>query len=410
MLLLPISSTEGISFIDALFTATSATCVTGLIVKDTLKFFTPFGKTVILTLFQLGGLGIMTFSTIFALMLGHRITIKDRHLLNTVFENVEIDIKVLLKWIIIVTFSIETLGVIFLKLKWQNLNIFYAIFHAVSAFCNAGFSLFSSSFQEMRSDTLIISVISFLIITGGLGFIVLYDIGRYCKAKIFKKEVHPSIHTKIVLSLTLTLIILGMVFLYLSEKGALFSNYSTREKILACYFQSVTARTAGFNTIEIDKLTSRSKLFLILLMFIGASPGGTGGGIKTVTFGLVILGVIALLRAKGQIQIFRRAISWQLFEKAIVIFILSISWILFATLLLLFIEDKAPLKILFEVTSAFGTVGLSCNITSDLTSFSKFIIILTMFFGRIGPLTLATALTWREEAEYKLPEGRVMVG
>jgi len=410
LLFLPVATHSGITFINALFTATSAVCVTGLTVQNTGTFFTSFGQSVILILFQLGGLGIMAFSTIFALMLGRRITIKDRRTLSVVFENIEVDIKVLLKWIFVFTLFIEGLGVVFLNFYWRDAGIFYALFHAVSAFCNAGFSLFSTSLQDMRSDVLINLVFIFLIIAGGIGFLVLYDLSRYLKCRLLKKDARLTLHTKMVLVATAVLLIAGAVFLFTAEYQGVFEGFGFKSKILASCFQSVTARTAGFNTVSIAQLKPASKLFFSMLMFIGASPGSTGGGIKTVTFGLILLGIVAILRGKNQIRIFNRAIPLGLFEKAVVIFALSILWILFATLVLFFTEQQSVLNIIFEIVSAFGTVGLSCGITAKLTVVGKLIIILTMFLGRIGPMTLAIALAKREEGNFKLPEENVMVG
>ncbi len=410
LLLLPASTSQQIPLIDALFTATSATCVTGLIVTDTGSSFTPLGQGVIMLLFQLGGLGIMTFSTIFALMLGRRITITGRKTLSLAFENVEFDVKLLLKGIIIFTVLIELLGAFLFKLFLPEVGIFNALFHSVSAFCNAGFSLFETSLQKFRSLGSINALMSILIIAGGLGFLVLFDLARWVKGKILKNNNKLTLHSKIVIVTSLLLIFAGMLFLFVFEGGHLFSEYSFSEKCFASYFQSVTARTAGFNTVNIGDLQSGSKLALGALMFIGASPGSTGGGIKTVTFALVILGLIALLRRSAQIRVAKRAIPMQVFEKAIVIFVLSIVWIFFATTVLSIVENKGFLNILFEVISAFGTVGLSCGITAGLTTVGKFIIILTMFFGRIGPVTLVIALASRDEADFKLPEENVMVG
>ncbi len=410
LLLLPISTHSGITFIDAFFTAASAVCVTGLTVRNIGTFFTSFGQSVILILFQLGGLGIMAFSTMFALMLGRRITIKDRRTLSVVFENIEVDAGVLLKWMFVFTFIIEGLGVVFLNFYWHDSGIFFALFHSVSAFCNAGFSLFSTSLQGMRSDVLMNLVFIFLIIAGGIGFLVLYDLGRYFKSRLLKKDARLTLHTKMVLVITSALLITGAVFLFASEYQGVLKGLGLKSKILASCFQSVTARTAGFNTVSIDQLKPGSKLLLSMLMFIGASPGSTGGGIKTVTFGLILLGIVAILRGKNQIRFFNRAIPLDLFEKAVVIFALSISWVLFATLVLVFTEQQNVLNIVFEIISAFGTVGLSCGITAKLTVVGKLIIILTMFFGRIGPMTLAIALAKRQEGNFKLPEENVMVG
>ena len=297
-----------------------------------------------------------------------------------------------------------------LRFYLPEISPFSALFHAVSAFCNAGFSLFSTSFQQFRSDIFINCLITALIISGGLGFLVLYDISRWLRFKVRKKDVRLALHTKIVLSVSIILIILGTLFLLVAENQSLFGGYAFKDRILASYFQSVSARTAGFNTVEINSLRPGSKLFVATIMFIGASPGSTGGGIKTVTFALVLVGIITLLKGKKQIRLFRRAIPLQLIDKAVVIFVLSLIWIIFATILLLFIENKTSLNLFFEVVSAFGTVGLSSGITPDLTTLGKFIIILTMFFGRIGPMTLAIALAKRDEADFKLPEENVMVG
>ncbi|MDP8216297.1 MAG: potassium transporter TrkG [Candidatus Kaelpia imicola] len=410
LFLLPASTSQQISLIDALFTATSATCVTGLIVNDTGSFFTPLGQGIIMLLFQLGGLGIMTFSTIFALMLGRRITITGRKTLSLAFENIEFDIKLLLKGIIVFTILIELLGACLFKLFLPGIGVFSALFHSTSAFCNAGFSLFETSFQKFRSSESINILMTTLIIAGGLGFLVLFDLACWAKGKILKRESRLTLHSKIVIAVSLILILTGISFLFIAEGDHLFSEYSFSEKCFASYFQSVTARTAGFNTVEIGSLQKSSKLMLGALMFIGASPGSTGGGIKTVTFALIVLGLIALLRGSAQIRIAKRAISMQVFEKAIVIFVLSVVWIFFATTILSITESRSFLDVLFEVVSAFGTVGLSCGITAGLTTVGKLIIILTMFFGRIGPMTLAIALARCEEVDFKLPEENVMVG
>ncbi len=410
LLLLPISTTKGISLIDALFTATSATCVTGLIVKDTPHDFTPFGQGVILILFQLGGLGIMTFSTIFALVIGRRVTMHNRRVLNVVYDNLKIDVKILLRWILTFTILIEFLGVVLLHIFFKDKGVFFSLFHAVSAFCNAGFSLMSDSFQRYKNNLYINLVMSFLIIVGGLGFWVLYDLKRLLTARVKKAEARMALHTKIVILFTIFLIIIGAGLIFSIEYSHVLKNLNWKAKILTSYFQAVTARTAGFNTLDINSLAPATKFILCALMFIGASPGSTGGGIKTVTFALVVMGIVAILKGKNQIRIFNRAIPLDLFEKAIVIFILALIWIALALFLLFIIEDKPPLSLMFEVFSAFGTVGLSCGITPYLTPFGKFIIILTMFLGRIGPMTLAIALTKRAEGEFRLPEEKVMVG
>jgi len=407
---IPVSTPSGISFIDALFTATSATCVTGLIVRDTPHDFTPFGHMVIMLLFQLGGLGIMTFSTIFALVIGRRVTMQNRKVLSVVYDNLQVDIKVLLKWILAFTVLIEGVGFVLLYIPFKSQGVFFSIFHAVSAFCNAGFSLMSDSFQRYKNNLYINLVMSFLIIVGGLGFWVLYDLKRLLTARVKKAEARMALHTKIVILFTIFLIIIGAGLIFSIEYSHVLKNLNWKTKILVAYFQSVAARTAGFNTVDINSLNPATKFFLCALMFIGASPGSTGGGVKTVTFALVVMGIVAILKGKNQIRIFNRAVPLELFEKAIVIFILGLVWIGLALFLLLISEPQPPVSLMFEVFSAFGTVGLSTGITPHLTPFGKFIIILTMFLGRIGPMTLAIALTKRVQGEFRLPEERVMVG
>ncbi|MDD5613543.1 MAG: potassium transporter TrkG [Candidatus Omnitrophica bacterium] len=410
LIYLPWATEQGITLLDALFMSASAVCVTGLVVKDLAVNFTVFGQTVILALFQLGGLGIMTLSTIFALMLGRRITITNRKMLALTFEGIELDIKLLLKWIFVSTLLIELTGTLLLKHFIPGLSMFSAIFHAVSGFCNAGFSLFSDSFISMHTHLAVNFIMIVLILTGGVGFLVLFDLSRWCKAKLFKKDLRLTLHSKIVIVTTVILIFTWTIFLFVTEQNQVLQSYSLGNKWLAACFQSVTARTAGLNTIEIANLQASSKLFLGTLMFIGASPGSTGGGIKTVTLALLILGVLTLLKGGEQIKIGNRAIPIYLFEKAVVIVMLSLIWVIAAMTILFIIERHQPLDLIFEVISAFGTVGLSCGITDSLTPPGKFIIILTMLFGRIGPMTLAIALANKEDANFKLPEEGVMVG
>jgi trk system potassium uptake protein TrkH len=407
---LPISTTKEIPFVDRLFTATSATCVTGLTVISVPYDLTKFGKIVVMLLFQLGGLGIMSFSTIFALILGKRITIKERQILSLTFGESTIDFKKLLMSIFLFTLFIELIASIVLYFNWGKYSFFSSLFHSISAFCNAGFSLFPDSLMRFRSDGLTNFIMGSLIVIGGIGFLVIVDLGKKFKNIILRKEYKITTHAKIVLTMTFILILTGALFLYLLENKNLFNSLTPNGKILASVFQSITSRTAGFSTIDIGKLSQASKLLLISFMFIGASPGSTGGGIKTVTFLLVLMGIFATFRGKRQLILFRRAIPLEILRKAIVIFLLGLIWIIVAAFLLAVFENRNFLNILFEVTSAFGTVGLSCGITSSLTAFSKLVIIFTMFLGRVGPLTLAIALGTRENGNYKLPEEKVMIG
>ena len=430
LLSLPISvqGRENLSLIDAVFTATSATCVTGLIVKDTAGFFSPFGRLVILLLFQSGGLGIMTLSTLFAILLGRKLTIRRKVIVQNALDRHKIEgLTTLIKYILVVTFGIEILGAFLLFLKWVqapgvsvNQAVWWSIFHSVSAFCNAGFSLFSNSFIGYKDNYYIIFVMSIMIILGGIGFVVLLDIKslNFWRKNRFFILKRLNLQAKIVLTLTVFLILLGMAFFLFSENQNVLQDLSWKNKIFTSYFQSVTSRTAGFNTIDIGALRIGTLFFLIFLMFIGASPGSTGGGIKTATFGVVLAGLWAMVKNKKEVSLFKKTIPQYVIRKALVVFLMGLGWIVLVTLILSVVEGENAgrssdsfLPILFEVTSAFGTVGLSTGITADLTTLGKVLIILTMYAGRIGPLTLALAIALREEKLiYRYPEEKIMVG
>jgi len=427
LLCLPVSTKTqgGISFIDALFTSTSATCVTGLIVKDTGAFFTPFGQGVIMCLFQLGGLGIMTLSILCAILLGRRISISNNVIMQSTITGSSFKgLSVLIRNIILTVLSIEIVGASLLFLRWHILspsnlwsNVYSSAFHAISAFCNAGFSLYNMSFMNYSSDIYINIIITGLIIVGGFGFIVLLSLpklklwGRnrkYAWAKI-------DIQTKIVLITSLSLIIIGTITLFLLEYNHSIKDLSLKDKILGSYFQSVSSRTAGFNTLAIGKLTQASLFFLVILMFIGASPGSTGSGIKTTTFAILIATIIAMFKNKDQVTIFKRTVSREVVRKVILIFLFSLSWLIIMSFLLVLSENANSngsfMKIIFEVTSALSNVGLSTGITSSLTWMGKLLITITMLVGRIGPLTLAWAVTLHEtKLPFKYPEEKVMVG
>ncbi len=428
LLFLPVSTNANgsMNFVDAIFTATSATCVTGLIVKDTGSFFTPFGQIVILVLFQLGGLGIMTFSVLFAILLGKRLSISNNIVIqDTLIGSNKGSISKLLKNIVKVVLSIELLGAIFLFLRWNILNIeniwhnFYsAIFHSISAFCNAGFSLYKTSFIKYSSDVYINIIMMLLIITGGLGFIVLLNIPKLKLWKKNRRNIWATIdlQTKIVLITSIVLILVGTIFLLLLENNSLMKNFSIKQKFLTSTFQAVTARTAGFNTLLIANLKQASLFFLIILMFIGASPASTGSGIKITTFVILIATITAMFKNKDQVSVFSRTIPKEIVREVILIFVFSLSWVIGISFLLLVFQNlefhsTSFIKILFETTSAFSNVGLSTGITSNLNTISKILITITMFVGRLGPLTLAWAvMLHRGKIFYKYPEEKIMVG
>jgi trk system potassium uptake protein len=415
LLHLDVASTRdgSIKWIDALFTATSATCVTGLIVLDTGGDFTLFGQWVILILFQIGGLGIMTFSTMFAFLLGRKISLRQRLIIQESLNQFTIGGLVrLAKYIIFFTIFFEGLGTILLYFNWHNLPsahspLFLSFFHAVSAFCNAGFSLFSDSLKQFHLNIGINIIFLILIILGGIGFLVLVELFE------FPKRHKISLHSKLVLLVTIILLLIGTLGIFILERN----NSDTLQplvlkgRILGSLFQSATARTAGFNTISIGKFGDSALLLIIMLMFIGASPTSTGGGIKTTTFSIAFLWMYYTLKGRRHLYLFCRQISNKIINKAWAILMLSLSWILAMTMLISCYEKFDFIELLFEVVSAFGTVGLSTGITKLLSPASKIIIILTMFIGRLGPLSLALSLIIdRHPESIQYPEGHVMVG
>lgn len=407
------STQKSIGFINALFTATSATCVTGLIVLDTGKDFSTFGQSIILILLQCGGLGIMTMSTMFAFLVGKKISLKQRLIMQESLNQFSIGGLVrLAKYILIFTAVIEIVGATILFFYWQKTYpplqaLGLSVFHSISAFCNAGFSLFSDSLIRYKGDFAINLTFIILIILGGIGFLVLLELFQYRKKGIL------SLHAKLALKISFILTLVGFVIIFLIESQNISSmgNLDFSEKIYGSIFQSVTARTAGFNTIHIGSMQNATLFLMIILMFIGASPSSTGGGVKTTTFGLLILYVWSSLKGKEEIQIFKRRISQDIIVKALNVITLSLGLVIIMTILLSYTEGEDFIKVLFEVVSAFGTVGLSTGITSSLTIAGKIIIIVTMFAGRIGPLGLVLALIQKREPEMiRYPEEKIMVG
>ncbi|MFH1856490.1 MAG: TrkH family potassium uptake protein [Candidatus Omnitrophota bacterium] len=421
-----VKSGESLSLIDAFFTATSATCVTGLIIKDTGSYFSHFGQMVIMVLFQIGGLGIMSFSTFFAILLGKKLTIRQNVVVQSALDHHAIEgLSQLVIFILMLTFGIELIGagLLFFKIRLLpdmgfSKSIYYSLFHSISAFCNAGFSLYTDSFKGFKSDVFINFVMMSLIIIGGLGFVVLLDVPkiRYLKkgTSFFVSKI--SLQTKIVLVTTSILILAGAIVIFVIERNNILVSLSWADKWLVSLFQSVTSRTAGFNTVSIMGLKDASLFFIIILMFIGASPGSTGGGIKTVTFAILVASVISMRKNKSEVSIFKRVIPRLAVRRTIVVFVLALAWIMLVTLILNITEagsfgERSFLKILFETVSAFGTVGLSTGITEHLSVIGKFLIAVTIFIGRLGLLTVALAVALGEEKSYiSYPEERVMVG
>lgn len=421
LLMLPMSNADGQSlrFIDALFTATSATCVTGLVVVDTGTHFTVFGQVVILCLIQVGGLGFMTMATLFAFVLKKKISLKERLVLQEALNQGSMEgIVRLIRKVIYFALIIEGSAAVLFSIRWAfdmpiGQAIYYGVFHAISFFNNAGFDLFgaiSGPFTSLTSyvgDPIINFVSMFLIISGGIGFIVLSDLFDYRKTK------RLSLHTKVVLYMSGTLIIIGTLVIFVFEytNPNSMGDLNFFEKLLASMFQSVSPRTAGANTIDLAGMRQATQFFMVLLMFIGASPGSTGGGIKTTTFMILIGAVITMIRGKEDIVLFKHRLAKDRIYKALTIVLLSLTLVITVAMILSTTENADFLAILFESTSAFGTVGLSMGITTHLTDIGRVLIALTMFIGRLGPLTLAYALGPKTERElYRHPEGKITIG
>lgn len=405
LLYLPFSSaSEPISLIDALFTSTSAVCVTGLIVLDTGRDFSIFGQIVILLLIQLGGIGIMVFATGLLISVGTRLSLFQRmgitHRLATISG---ISAGGILKAVVLFTLFFESIGFIALFIQFAAGDFttgqaaWHAAFHSVSAFCNAGFSTFSTSLEHFSHSSALILTFSVLIVIGGLGFAVLWDI----LTRIKNRNERLSLHTKLCLSVTAILLVAGTMLFLISERDNAFEDGSVDYALSNAFFQSVTCRTAGFNTLPQGGLTETSLAVSMLLMFIGACPGSTAGGIKVTTMAILALLAFHRFRGRKSVPAFKRSISQDSIFRTLTVVLLASFFIAAVFIALMYTEDKPTshelshgwfAEILFETVSAFGTVGLSLGATPALSGFGKLIVIVTMFAGRVGLLTLAFAL------------------
>ena len=419
LLMLPFATTGGITMVDALFTSASSVCVTGLIVKSTPHDFTYFGKAVILVLIQIGGLGYMSMATFIGLLMGRRIGISERVLLRESLNVSSLEgIVVFMKHLLIFVFVAEALGAVVLTLRfWADFTFMEAlqqgVFHAVSAFNNAGFSLFAESLAGYRADPVVNLVVPALLISGGIGFIAVLEVlrpGPYGRKGF-------SQHTKVVLATTAILLAAGTVLFYISEVDYFSSEgFGTAESLLSSWFASATARTAGFNTIDYSSLAPATLFLSMGLMLIGASPGGTGGGLKTSTFAVVTMHLWATVRGKGDTVMFRRRVPQEHISKALAILAISVLYVSAATFLIIEIEGTEFVETLFEVVSAFATVGLSMgdgtslSLSALFTPASKIIIAFTMLAGRVGPLTFFSAVLFARPESARYPEGRIMIG
>ncbi|RLJ70650.1 trk system potassium uptake protein TrkH [Hydrogenivirga caldilitoris] len=418
-MLLPTTKAK-VSPIDALFTVTSAVTVTGLTVINTETQLTDTGKWLILSLIQIGGLGYMTLTTFLLITFRRKIGVKERLILSESLNYPGVyGLVRFLKRVVLFVFIIEAAGCLLLYIHWvPSMGItgaaFPAFFHSVSAFNNAGFSLFTDNLIPFRGDLYVNLVISALIFLGGIGFFVIHDIYLL----FTKRTERLSTHTKLVLSLSIMLVVFGWLGLILTE----FAHYNGiwslnwKERLLSTLFLSVSSRTAGFNTVDIGSLSESSLFLLTILMFIGASPGSTGGGIKTTTFSVILLSVLSYVRGRSEVVVFNRSIPQDLIHRAMVVMALAFTYIAFVNLLIDRIEEKDFLSTLFEVVSAFATVGLSVgggeglSFSAQFSSFSKILIVLSMIVGRVGIVSFALALVGREEeSRIKHPEARLLL-
>ena len=425
LLMLPISSkVGGASFIDALFTTTSATCVTGLVVGDTYTLWTPFGQGVILGCIQLGGLGLSTLTIGFSLLVRRKLGIREMKLASESSGGSGLDIAGLLRLTIIFTFACEAIGACLLALRFVPMfgvnGIWPSIFCAISAYCNAGFDVLgfvpgNSSVSAFAGDPLVCLTISFLIIIGGLGFIVVQDI-YLCKIQPrfrHKDTIRLNFHSQICLRVTVALLLFGTLGFFVLEFDNTMEGLNILEKLNCAFFQSTNTRTAGFASVDIASQYEFTKVLSVLLMFIGACPGSTGGGIKTTTFMVLAVTVICTFRGKNESVVLRHRFSTPTVYKAF-----SLSMVAF---LLVFIDagvisslnpEILYIDCLYEATSAFGTVGLSASVTPCLDPISKLILIFTMFIGRVGPLSFGLSILMRHKArgDSIYPEGRMLIG
>jgi len=423
LLWLPLSSTQNhLTFLDALFTSTSAVCVTGLACIDLGQDLTIPGQVVTIFLFQIGGLGIITFSTFFFVLMGRGISFKGRDIVQSAFLHTpQRDLWVILKSILWFTLVFESAGTLLLYLRFvedfpPSLALYHALYNAISAFNNCGYSLFSDSLMKYHGDWIVNLTIIGLLVAGGIGFIVQYEM----LSRLRKRQKRLSVHSKIVIITTAILLFVGAALFYLFEGNHVLSDVPLHTKILASIFHSASSRTCGFSTVDIGALTNASILLIIVLMFIGASPGSTGGGVKTSSAALIFLLIWNRFQGREEVSVFNRTIPREIITRTnFIVFASAFSISIVTSVLLISVQDYLPafqsrhlfIDYLFESVSAFGTVGLSMNVTPKLNEIQKIAIIVLMFAGRVGPLTLAFSLTRRAAKKTLIyAEEGIMVG
>lgn len=398
-------------FITSLFTAASATCVTGLVVADTASHWTSFGHVVLLILMQIGGLGVMTFVTFLAVLMGRNLNLKQKIILKNALNRSSFDsLAKILKYILAFSLIAETLGALVLFLHWispmgVSKAAWYAVFHAISAFNNGGFDLFGNfqSLQGFIADPIVNLTIALLFIIGSLGFLVIYELLTW------RKERSLSLHTRVVLTGTLILIFAGAVMVFMLEYNNTFQLLNSSQKGTASILLSAT-RTAGFSTIDMSQARIPTQIFMILLMFIGGAPGSTAGGIKVTTFVILFAAMISVFRNKDDVEIWRHRLSPKDTMRALAI-VLPAVLLIFTDVFILSFFHHDFIKVLFEVVSATSTVGLSLGLTQELGLIGKLVIIFTMFVGRLGPITIGYALAYGPQSpDIRYPKGEIMLG
>ena len=419
LLYLPIASNPGqtrISFLDALFTATAATCVTGLTVVDTATQWSYFGQTVILVLVQIGALGLVTITTFFSVLLGKKVGMKGRILAQESLNHFSSEgILRLIKRVILVTFIIEFAGAVIIAIRFIPQfglrGIYMSLFHSISSFCNAGYDLMGNfqSLSNYKNDPLILLITASLIIIGGLGFLVWKDLYE------FKKNRQFLVHTKLVLVFTGILLVFGTLYTFIFEYNNpdTLGQLSTPGKLLNAFFHSVCLRTAGYNTLSVSQMREITKVLNILLMFIGASPSSTGGGVKVTTFGIIMAAIFSQIRGRDETIIFKHRIAHNLVIKALSIIFMSLIIVITVTTIILAIDGFSFIDTLYEATAAFSTAGASSLGTLNYHPASRIILMITMFLGRVGPLTFALSLTLKngkKNGDKIYPEGKIIVG
>lgn len=425
LLALPFAAAPGrsVALLDALFTAVSAVCLTGLVVVDTATDLSAFGQGVVLLLIQVGGLGYMTLSTVFAAVLGRTVTLQERLTLHDALHAQDMDGLVrFARTVLKLTLAFELTGAVVLAAWWASTlgvgtAMWYGLFHAVSAFNNAGFALWSDNLTSWRGDFVVNAVITGLAIAGGLGFVVWAELVGLRRGRVTKM----SAHSRLVITATAALLVGGTLAILVleSQNAGTLAGLPFKDQVLGAWFQSVAARTAGFHTLDIGAMTVPSLFVLMALMFIGASPGGTGGGVKTSTFAITLAALWSTVRGRDDTVVFKRRLAPELVAKAFFISLIAFVAMNGVAWLLLLTEGRDLLKTLFETTSAFGTVGLSMGAAGTPVSLAAFfspvgklLVMAMMFIGRLGPLTLAIAVARRSAGHAKLryPEGKILVG